>query len=340
MRSVALSLILLSTPAFAGRLVPGATDTEALKGTVLVWHDAPLFLDASETPRSITLATLDDRAAHLGAVTAMKIVNAKGAMVEVEITGDDDCNWSHITIPDDIARVRFFVRRADLAPVLAKPFKKTWPDNTSITIAPGTPLAMTDAGTYLVAIGDGEIEVDIPAASVGHAYTPAKTGKVSFSGNTLGVTTKTAKLGDRTFAVNALKGSPVERRSDATVMDLEDRCVSAHVAVPNNALSDLDESEIEVDSQKGNASMMNLRDECFLPKLTPLSVGTHTVAVAAKPIYLHAEPTGKHACIQRELKLEGDREIKRTEDRLRICAPAESVAREVRRRARSAQAND
>jgi hypothetical protein len=107
--------------------------------------------------------------------------------------------------------------------------------------------------------------------------------------------------------------------------------------VASKALLALDEDAVEVESNgSSNGSVMNLRDDAFLPRLTPLSIGERQVAVAAKPIFLHAEPTGKHACIQRAIKIESELDVQRTDAKLRVCAPAKTVSREVRR-ARAAQ---
>ena len=338
MRILAAALLLISSHAFAGsKLDPAvAEDKQVLKGNVLVWHDATLFAEPSETARTLQLATFEAaRKDRVGHVVAMKVVAGKGAFVEVELVGDQDCTWSRVVVPEDLARVRMFVRRADIAPVLIKPFAKTFPDGTSINLAIGTPVLATDASTYVVSLHGDELEVDVPTASIGFAYVPAKSSGVSMSGGqTISIAAATtATLGGRTLSLTASKGAPVEKRGEAAVVGLEDRCITAHVVVPAKSLVDLDDTSIDVDtsSGSGSSSMMNLRDDCFLPRLTPLSIGEHQVAVAAKPIFLHAEPTGKHACIQRAIKIESDFEVLRTDAKLRVCAPAANVAREVRR---------
>lgn len=339
MRCLAYSLLLLATPAFAGKVDPtGPADNAPIKGSVLVWHDAQLLTEPSETAHAMALATFDvPRKDRVGHVVAMKVVSAKGAFIEVELTGDEDCAWSHVVVPDDLARVRMFVRRADLAPVLVKPFTKTFPDGTSISLGAGTPLVATDTGAYVVSMHGDEIEVDVPAAQVGHAYTPARSGSAMVAGQTIAIAAATkAKLGDRGVTLTAWKGAPVEKRGEQAIVAIEDRCVSAHLTVAAKSLTDVDESSIDVDGSSSGGATMSLRDECFLPKGSLLSVGTKQVAVAAKPIYLHAEPMGKNACIQRQIRIEGDLEVKRTDDRLRVCAPATQVAREAMRSARSA----
>jgi hypothetical protein len=240
-------------------------------------------------------------------------------------------------VPDDLARVRLFVRRADLAPVLAKPFTKSFGDGTSITLAVGTPVLATDAGTYVVSLHGDELEVDVPPASVGFAYATAKSRTMVIAGQTLAIAPATqAKLGDRAFALTASEGAPIERRGESTLVALDTGCASVRVLVPSAGLKDADEATGDLAASDDGSDTVSLRDECFLPKLTALSIGTHQVALAAKPIYLHAEPMGKNACIQRAIRIDSELAIKRTEDKLRMCAPATKVARERLRSARSA----
>ena len=342
MRSlVAASVLLISTSALASsKLDPvGAAEAQVLKGNILVWHDATLFAEPNEAARPLQLATFDaPRKDRVGHVVAMKVIAGKGAFVEVELAAlEEECTWSRIVLPDDLARVRLFVRRADIAPVLVKPFTKAFPDGTSITLAPGTPVMPTDAGTYMISLRGDEVEVDIPTASVNHAYLPPKSSASAINGmgQTIAIAPAKAVLGTRTLALSAQwKGAPVAQRGDSAVVAIEDRCISAHVVVPAKSLSELDESAIDITkNDDAHSSMLNLRDDVFLPKLTPLSIGERQVAVAAKHIYLHAAPTGKNACIQRTIKIESALEVKATDAKFRVCAPAQNVARETRRAA-------
>jgi hypothetical protein len=340
MRRFAYCLLLISSHAAAGTKLdpPAAPDEGALRGNVLVWHDAMLYAEPAETAQALQLATFEGaRKDHAGSVIAVKVVAGKGAFVEVELTGQQDCTWSRVVVPTDLARVRMFVRRADLAPVLVKPFTKAFADGTSISLAVGTPLLATDAGTYVVSMRGDEVEVDVPAASVGFAYATAKSRTVNIAGSTLAIVPGTqAKVGERTITLSATQGAPVERRGDSTLIGLDAGCVTARVLLPSKALQDADETSGDLSSSDDGNDVVSLREEYFLPKLTLLSVGKHQVAVAAKPIYLHSEPMGKNACIQRAIRIDSELAIKPTEDKLRLCAPATKVAREQLRSARSA----
>ncbi|HEX5060748.1 MAG TPA: hypothetical protein VFV99_15370 [Kofleriaceae bacterium] len=340
MRLLAYSLLLISSHAFAGSTIdpPSAPDAGTLRGNVLVWHDAMLYAEASDTASSIQLATIDGaRKDHLGHVLALKVVGTKGAFVEVELTGQQDCAPSRVVVPDDLARVRLFVRRADLAPVLVKSVTQSFDDGTSISLAPGTPVLPTDAGTYVVSLRSDALEVEVPSASVGFAYGVGKSRVSVMQGQTSAIAAATkVTLGARTLALTAWQGAPIERRGDSTLVALDGGCVSAHVLVPSKALADADESTGDLSASNDGNDVVSLRDECFLPKLTPLAIGSKQVALAAKPIYLHAEPMGKNACIQRALRIESTLEIKSTDEKLRLCAPATKVLHEQLRSARSA----
>lgn len=335
-----LPLLLISSHAFAGTKIdpPSAPETSVLRGNVLVWHDAMLYAEASESSRALQLATFEGaRKDQVGHVVALKVVAGKGPFIEVELTGQQDCTWSRVVVPDDLARVRMFVRRADLAPVLVKPYSKSFADGTSISLAAGTPVLATDGGTYVASLRGDELEVDVPASSVGFAYASAKSRVAIMAGQTLAIAPATqATLGERKLALAAWQGAPIERRGDSTLVALDGGCVAAHVIVPSKSLQDADEAAGDLSASNDGSDVVSLRDECFLPKLTALSIGKRQVALAAKPIYLHSEPMGKNACIQRAIRIDSVFAIKATDEKLRVCAPATKVARERLRSARSA----
>jgi hypothetical protein len=331
----------ISSPAFAGPATidpPSAAAGDTLRGNVLVWHDATLFVEPKDDAPTLHLASFETaRKHHVGDVMALRVVSSKGAFVEVELTGQRDCTDSRVIVPDDLARVRMFVRRDDLAPVLTKPFKASFGDGTSIAFTAGTPVVPTDAGTYMVSLRGDDVEVDVPASSVGFAYPSAKGRAAINAGETLSIASKTqATLGDRKVTLSLWEAAPVERRDDMALVALDSGCISARMLVPSTSVKDLDEPVADVSTSTETNEVMSLRDELYLPKLTPLSVGTRQVALAAKPIYLHGEPMGKSACVQRSIRIETALDIKRTDEKLRVCAPAKKVVRERLRSARSA----
>src|SRR5262245_28147018 len=140
MRFAPLSLLLVAMPAFADRHVepPHASDTDVLSGNVLVWHDAALYTDASDAAQTVHVAKLDAaRKDRVGHVVPMHVLGTKGAFVEVEPFATRDCTWSQLMTHDDVAKLRLFVRRDDLAPVLVKPFTKSFADGCKVALRPG-----------------------------------------------------------------------------------------------------------------------------------------------------------------------------------------------------------
>ena len=319
---------------------------EALRGNVLVWHDAKWFAEPSDTANPIALTELDGtRKDRIGHVVPMRVVSTTGAFVEVEPIDGFGCTWSRLAVPDDLAKLKLFVKRDDLAPVVTKPFSKAFGDGTTITLKPGVPVLESDGGFALAVRGDWLVS-DLPSGSVGHSYVPDRAAATVIAGTTLAIAPGTvAAVGARSMALTGWEAAPVSRRGATTLVALEDRCTTIHAAVPTAAIKDSDSDEpssldMGTGSGAGNGvGMLGLRDEHYIPRLAPLSIGTRVVAYAAKPIYLMSVPTGKAACIERRLRLESSivgLEAKPTDDKLRLCVPKSKVVREQMRSARSA----
>src|SRR5262245_42242944 len=97
--SALLALLALDSPARADTapLVEpaGAPEAEALRGAVLVWQDAALFAEPSDTAASVRAGALDaSRKERVGHVVPMRVLGARGAFVEVEPADEPDCTWS------------------------------------------------------------------------------------------------------------------------------------------------------------------------------------------------------------------------------------------------------
>ncbi|MEO8706431.1 MAG: hypothetical protein ABI867_40750 [Kofleriaceae bacterium] len=349
MRLLIVASLLSSTAAFAEA-------PEALRGNVLVWYDATFFVDQSETT-SLKLATLDaPREQRVGRVVAMKVLGTTGDYVQVA-PAERDCTWSQLGTPDDLAKLSLFVKRVDLAPVLTRPYEQAFPNGTKIVLRPG--MAVQPAATgYVVALRGDTVAVDVPAASIGHSYTMERGKAMTITGSVLAVARGTkATLGDRTVALGAWEGTPVERRGATTVIALEDRCATLHVAVPSAAIKDSDEDQTDLTLGGSGSGSLDLRGEYYIPTLSPLTIGDRVVAYSSKPIYLPVAPTGKSACFERRIAIESsvaglepDRPDKSTEggtrsgaeggaksiDKLRLCVPATRVVHEKLRSGRSA----
>lgn len=330
MRSLALSILLV--PAIAGA------------DNVLVWHDAALYTAASDDASTLHLATLDGpRAERVGHVVPMHLVAMRGEFAEVEPAGDGGCTWTKLATSDDIAKLHLFVKKADLAPVLAKPFDKTFADGTRITLRPGVALVPTNEGRYALSVRGKTLEVELPAASVGVQYAPDKAKPAAMTVHDISLAdTAKPQLGGQPIALGGLRTAGVDKHGDTALAMLDERCVALTVSVATKSLKTVDDDDDD-DALGGGSGLgsLDLREQDYVPALTPLSTTDgHTVAYAAKPIYLASAPHGKTACFDRRIKLEptlaGTPEVAATDDKLRLCAPTSKVAHERLRTASSA----
>ena len=311
---------------------PGAGETETLHGNVLVWADAALYTEPSDTAMVIHAASLHGaRKDNAGQVVPMHVVSCtKDGYVEVEPVDEVDCAWSQLETADDLTRVRLFVKRTDIAPVVVDHFTKTFDNGTRVALRPGVPVVPTASGAYQLGVhGAGEIVIELPATSVGHAYTPDKTKALATADHEYELTPKTqVTLGDRTMVIGA-HASAIEKHGDTTLFSIQTRCVALDVNAPSRAVHAIDEDETTIESGSG-LGVLDLRDRDYIPAGTPLSTPSgHAIAVAAKPIYLLAAPRGKTACVDRRVRVSGDAlEPQDGDDKLRVCAPAGRVLHE------------
>ncbi|HUJ61141.1 MAG TPA: hypothetical protein VLX92_21705 [Kofleriaceae bacterium] len=341
---VVMIMLLLGGSALAeSRLEPsGAAENEALRGNVLVWSDATFYTEPSDAGQALHVAKLAaTRKDSVGEVVPMHVVSAGKDFVEVELASERDCTWSRLETTDDLARVRLFVRRADLAPVLAAPFATTFPDGTSIALRPGVALVPTAENTYVIAMRGAEIAVALPASAVGHAYVPDRAKPVtSLDEREYELQPHTpVKLAGRTFQLAGRAGS-IERRGDTTLFAMHAGCVALEVAAPSKAVREVEADDDDGDDASG-LGVLDLRDHDYIPAGTMLSsAGGHTIAVAARPIYLMGRPHGKTACVERRMRVavaggealdpDGD------EPKLRLCVASSAVVHERMRSASSA----
>ena len=316
-----------------------APATEALRGYVLVWHDAPLFADANDkAPQIRVAAALPARKA--GHAVPMRVVSVSGVFVEVEPVDDVHCTWSRLATTDDIGQLKLFVKRSDLAPMVVKPYAKTFADGTRIALRPGVPVVALADGWYAAGLRGDDFPAEVPASAIGWSYLPERDKPRAITGKdfTLAPRTKVT-LGDRSFALAAAPlASSVERRGATTIYAIEDRCVSVAVAAPTSSVKDSDEEDDGI-ATGGGYGVLDLRHEDYLPIGTSLMVGARQVAITTKPIYLAAPGSGKTVCFDRRLKLATAMLPPSTDeidDRLRLCAASTRVVHEKLRSSRSA----
>jgi hypothetical protein len=148
----------------------------AIKGDVLVWDDATLYVEPADDAPSMQLVTFD-RAATVklvGHVVPMRVVGHHGDFLEVEAIADGQCVGSTLEA-DGVTHLRVFVKEDALAPVLTKPWRKTFDDDSRVVLGAGEPVVAL-AGGVVFRVDDVGLHADVPAASVGRAYaaiTPA-----------------------------------------------------------------------------------------------------------------------------------------------------------------------
>lgn len=335
-----LPLLLLSAPAFAGTSQPiGASDSETLKGNVLVWNDTTFYTDASDDATTVHAASLlGARKDAAGEVVAMKIISVtKTGFVEVEPAAELDCTWSRLQTSDDLAQLHLFVKRADLAPVLVDNFSKNYNDGSRVALKPGMPLVPTSDGKYVVGVrGHGDIAIELSAQSVGHSYTPEKAAKAA---TTIGdreyelVPKTPVNLGDTSMVLEGQRAIGIEPRGVQTLFSIKTKCAALDVVAPSKSVREISDDEEDLIEVSSGLAVMDLRDSDYIPQGTILSTPSgRAIAAAAKPIYLMSAPHGKTACIDRRIKIgiyQGEAlEPKDGDDKIKVCAPATRVLHE------------
>lgn len=321
-RVVLVACIAWSTRATADS---GAPADAKLAGTVAVWGDAKWLTEPGGP--STTLSSSSKRT-DASAVFTARVISTTEKYVEVEPLVERDCG-SYSLHSDQLSRLRLFVSRADLAPVVIKPYTITHKNGSSVSLAVGMPVVKTERGTYAVVVDEVELEVDIPDTSIGYSYKPIKrpprpsrylNGKQFWAKpNT------TATLGVRDVA---LDGShyvrSVNARKADVVFPLVDACGKAGVVIAKTAL----------ESGKKTWRKPTMVDEscqtgCYddrhwtIPKGTTLiSPAGHAVAVAATdiPVALSTSADDKiQVCLNIKLELENG------STSLELCAPTKQV---------------
>jgi len=345
MKLVALVAV-LAGPAYAGELVDptGAADGEALRGNVLVWADATFYTDPGDGAQTVHAAQLGGaRKDRLGVVVAMHVVSVtKDGFVEVEPARGLDCAGARLDTSDDLARLRLFVKRADLAPVVTQPFAQTFDDGTRIALRPGTAVIPTSDERFVVGVRGATIVASLPAASVGHAYTPdrAKAAPAVLDRDYALAPNTRVILGGRAVQLGGAHASSIDRRGATTLFSIHTRCAALDVTVPTASVREVDDDDDDSDGDSG-LSVLELRDHDFIPAGTVLSSATgHSIAAAAKPIYLPGSPHGATACVDRRVRIamaSGEPlDSVSGSDKLRVCAPSAAVVHERWRSASSA----
>lgn len=300
-----------------------------LAGNVLVWVDAPLFLDADAKGANVRLGTLDQgRDQDVGYVVPMHVISAQSELIEVEPTADIECAWWRLVRPDGLASLHLFVKRDDLAPALVKPFSASFKDGSSISLQPG--VAVLDGK---VAFHDGRAPVTIPEASRGLAYAPHAITAPKRGNKTFLLDEKTdVMLGAQSFVLGPWTASAAEARGKRMLFHIATRCMTAAVSAPKEHVhagvalhrqAAADSTPTSVAAPTGY----------YLPQGTPLTsaTGNHVVATldADRDV---KKPSGARACtdfvITRDEPLAEaphTRDASQPSRTLHLCAPAAAV---------------
>lgn len=230
----------------------GAPDSEAISGFVEVFADAEIFTTPKADAPRFRLASYpgdEPRRAHPRGVIFLPVKKDHGTFIEVGLSPVPDgmnvdmgCGELSLELLGDKSDltidVGLFVRRADLAAVIAKPFAKRWDDGTSVELEPGALVAPVSGG--LVAEldglmrrleGDATIAHSFPAAPKEREGAPAKVTLYGLDDLTLGG----ASL-PRPGWLIAPSASDAKKSGDRVLFPLVGRCHRVVVSAPASAV--------------------------------------------------------------------------------------------------------
>lgn len=317
----------MSTPAAA----------ETLSGNVLVWADAPLYLDAKPDAPSIVVGAID-KGHRANYVLPMHVIGTQGDFVEVEPTKDADCAWTKVVKPKLLGALHLFVRTADLAPVVTRPYAKTFKNGSRIALQAG--VSVQDGR---VAIGEQQLLIDVPAANLGLAYTPHAVTAPPKPGAHTAMLDEASQvtLGDKTFDFGPFVAGSAEAHGATVLFPIAARCISAVVSVAKDRVQrDVSIGHVTGDtvgpSEGRNASNV---DRYYLPggQAMTSEQGDHVVGTLTGELDV-TKPTGTTVCGDFVVGLDMTNiespilEAGRPKRTLHLCAPATRVKAEQRGR--------
>jgi hypothetical protein len=330
MRSAILLVLLMSSRVHADDPaldIPGLDSTE-LRGDALVWEDATFYFEPWDGGASLRFSTISRRLVEVGRAIPVRIVDASmRGFVEITFPRRSDCTWRRLDADLRLDAVRMFVKREDLAPVLAKPYTAQHSDGTKVKLAPGLPIVPTSSGRYAVGVLGDRLRLSIPHASVGYLYkgggvvdpgAPPSGKLVRIDRNAI------ARIGDDAFTVRAnwIAAVPATR-SDPARVSYATRCLELVAQVPTSAIrpgSDFTRARPE------STTSLSTRIRYVIPRGAPLAtVSGRAVAVAATEISV-LEPSTGPVCLDFTFQLVREDETYATQTRQqRLCAAREVV---------------
>ncbi|MBX3157081.1 MAG: energy transducer TonB [Deltaproteobacteria bacterium] len=306
---------------------------QALAGEALVWQDAQFLLAPDPKADAVSFGA-KDRA--VGNVVQMKVVGETGDFVELapHTFGSGCLLWSELDIDGRLDNVHLFVRRGDLAPVLAKPWSATYADGTRLSLFPGEPISGPErGGTRTIALSRDRgsapvrISVAVPDDAVGLSFTahPGARPKGYDTRGTWEVTTRTVTLDGKPVALDGrlplFTDKMIEYRGARAMLAIDDGCEKLLVAVPKQQVRaykpERDDSMGAILTGDGDPEPGR-----FLPRGTPLSTPAgRRIAVARWNIAV-GPSSGAQTCVDFDVKLAGgNRQVRK----LALCAPTSAV---------------
>ena len=307
--------------------VEGRESTE-LRGDAMVWEDAALYLEPSETGTHVRFSTFGrTRRDEVSRALPVKIVSAAlRDFVEVELVEASTCAPQSAYVDRRITGLHLYVKRADLAPVLVKAFAASHSDGTSVKLRAGVPVVPTASGAYLVAARGDVLRLPIPHASVGFTYARTKVDEPVLPKGQLWRLDRTlsVKLGDSDFEARAgwLATKPATHGETVNVR-WSTRCIDLVVGVPAKSLR-----KVVRPSDEGYMyGRSSATTKHVIPRGTPLSTFLgREVAIAAEDIDVHPNAEHGKACFDASF------ELRRLDERgsmlrrpVRLCAPFDAI---------------
>jgi len=312
----------------------GTAIAQPLEHEVLVWQDARLFLAPNDKAEVIALAALaKPRARSVGMVVQMHVVAESGGFVEVTPVFST-CNlWGGLTVDRRLDRLRLFVRRSDLAPVVSKRWSQTFDDGTSLALVPGEPIGERDANGRTVALSlDGgsapvELTVNIPDDSIGRSFTPTADARPDSYDEPVRwtVATRTVTLAGRALAFDHSLPllTKVTYRGDRALLPYDLGCEELVASVPRGQVHAYKpEAPSLVGSLHGDHRDLS-HASAVLPAGTPLATPAGR-AVAVVREDFDVTPGAGQLCVDFQIRVERRHDAPPPVT-LSLCAPSSAA---------------
>jgi hypothetical protein len=291
---------------------------------VLVWIDAPLFVDSLAASPSVRLADLHGRDSRPDGVMAMHVIAIAGDVLEVEPTRG--CSDHEL---GGVEHAHFFVHRDDLAQVVTAPYDHAFADGSRVRIAAGAAVSVRGRGEVAVVIAAHVMFLTLPDLAVGWSYAGPP---VRFDGTVDGALAPQTAFSlagspQRSgLGANGWVGQVTPGRRGSSLLVVASGCTSVAIRVPPTAIADT------WGDGTGWGTMgigVDCRDRYWLPAHTPITVEgrargfgatTNDLELAGAPAIGAAD-----ACGSLTIWLDGNEQTADDQRTLRVCAPMRAM---------------